>query len=637
MQFGNPIILYALFALLIPIIVHLFQLRRFQKTAFTNVKFLKELVVQTRKSSQLKKWLVLLTRLAIFTCIILAFAQPFFTQNKELHQEKETVIYIDNSLSMQAKGEKGQLLPINIQEIIETFPHTEKVTILTNNTTYKNTSIEALKKELIHLEYYPNQLNYKTLALKAGQLFSDKTNTKKQFIVISDFQNNFPIDTTFFKSDIQHTFIQTLPVKNENISIDSAYIDTRLNNATLVADLKNQNSSLANIPISLFQNDSLISKVSADLTKENNRLSFPLPNKKDLNLKLVLNHDDLSFDNQLFLTKTQPKKLNILSIGEKENNIFLKKIFTSKEFQLIENDPLKIQYAVFPTQHLIILNELQNLSAALVQNIQIFEKNGGTVLIIPHDNINVQNYQLLTPCFNSLNEKETRLTKLNYSHPILKEVFEKQVKNFQYPNIQKHYQLKNYHTTILGLENLNQLLVQHKNFYIFSAALNKENSNIKQAPIIVPTLYNIAKTSLKNGKSYQLIAQENTIDIPMQLQKDEVLHITSKELDFIPLQEVKGNKVQLFTDKTPVKANIYQVTLGENKISQLAYNYNRAESSMRYHDLKKLNTEHITISSSVSNSINEINSLNEVVSLWKWFIIFALIFLGIELLILKYL
>ena len=54
MQFKHPEILYALLLLLIPIIVHLFQLRRFQKVPFTNVAFLKEISVQTRKSSTIK-------------------------------------------------------------------------------------------------------------------------------------------------------------------------------------------------------------------------------------------------------------------------------------------------------------------------------------------------------------------------------------------------------------------------------------------------------------------------------------------------------------------------------------------------------------------------------------------------------
>ncbi|WP_445956093.1 BatA domain-containing protein [Yeosuana sp.] len=82
MQFKHPELLYALFLLLIPIIVHLFQFRKFQKVAFTNVAFLKEINLQTRKSSQLKKWLTLLTRLLFLTAIIFAFAQPYSAKKK---------------------------------------------------------------------------------------------------------------------------------------------------------------------------------------------------------------------------------------------------------------------------------------------------------------------------------------------------------------------------------------------------------------------------------------------------------------------------------------------------------------------------------------------------------------------------
>ena len=59
MQFKHPEILYALLLLIIPIIVHLFQLQRFVKVPFTNVKFLKNIVQQTRKSARIKKLLIL--------------------------------------------------------------------------------------------------------------------------------------------------------------------------------------------------------------------------------------------------------------------------------------------------------------------------------------------------------------------------------------------------------------------------------------------------------------------------------------------------------------------------------------------------------------------------------------------------
>ena len=52
MQFKHPELLYALFLLVIPIFIHLFQLRRFKKLEFSNLDFLKRVRIKTRKSSQ---------------------------------------------------------------------------------------------------------------------------------------------------------------------------------------------------------------------------------------------------------------------------------------------------------------------------------------------------------------------------------------------------------------------------------------------------------------------------------------------------------------------------------------------------------------------------------------------------------
>ncbi len=117
MQFQHPELLYALFLLLIPIFIHLFQLRRFKQVDFTNVAFLKKVTIQTRKSSQLKKWITLLLRLLALACIIIAFAQPFTATKTALNTDKETVLYLDNSFSMQAKGTNGPLLNLSLIHI----------------------------------------------------------------------------------------------------------------------------------------------------------------------------------------------------------------------------------------------------------------------------------------------------------------------------------------------------------------------------------------------------------------------------------------------------------------------------------------------------------------------------------------
>src|SRR5690625_5159507 len=110
MQFVHPNILYALFLLEIPIFIHIFQLRIYSQVEFTNVAMLKRIEKQSRKSHSILQWLLLLTRLLLYACIIFAFAQPFFPKNEETIEDKEVILYLDNNLSMDATIGKKKLL-----------------------------------------------------------------------------------------------------------------------------------------------------------------------------------------------------------------------------------------------------------------------------------------------------------------------------------------------------------------------------------------------------------------------------------------------------------------------------------------------------------------------------------------------
>ncbi|MGY0408638.1 MAG: BatA domain-containing protein, partial [Polaribacter sp.] len=176
MQFKNPAILYLLALLIIPILVHLFQLQKFVKVPFTNVAFLQKIQQQTRKSSQIKKWLILATRLLLLTAILFAFSQPYFS-NKNIRKKQHTFIYLDNSLSTNSKGEKGKLLQIAAQEIIENAGEKDSYSLQTNNNFYPNISKSALKNILLNIQNTPNQLSLATVFLKINQQNKNETNT----------------------------------------------------------------------------------------------------------------------------------------------------------------------------------------------------------------------------------------------------------------------------------------------------------------------------------------------------------------------------------------------------------------------------------------------------------------------------
>jgi hypothetical protein len=63
MQFVYPAFLFALLAVAIPVIIHLFHFRRFRKVYFSDVSFLRQLSDESKKQSRLKHWLVLAARM----------------------------------------------------------------------------------------------------------------------------------------------------------------------------------------------------------------------------------------------------------------------------------------------------------------------------------------------------------------------------------------------------------------------------------------------------------------------------------------------------------------------------------------------------------------------------------------------
>ena len=273
MQFKHPEILYALFLLIIPIIVHLFQLRRFQKVPFTNVEFLKSVTIQTRKSQQLKKWLTLLTRLLLLAAIIFAFAQPFTSETKGLNTTTETVIYLDNSFSMQAKGEKGELLKRAVQDILSTLDDSEELSIFTNNDVFRNVTLKTVKNDLLQLEYSSNQLPYNAAYLKGKKLFSTNRSSIKNLILVSDFQQNNSALNIPKDSLVRTRLVQLQPVNKNNISIDSAYISS--NASSLELHVVAASNTDEEFPVSLYNGQELVSKTA--ITAYVSEAIFTLP------------------------------------------------------------------------------------------------------------------------------------------------------------------------------------------------------------------------------------------------------------------------------------------------------------------------------------------------------------------------
>ena len=639
MQFLHPEYFYALPALLIPIFIHLFQLRRFKKYAFTNVALLQKLRFQTRKSSQIKKWLVLILRLLAIACIILAFTHPYFSNQKATDNTSETVIYLDNSFSMQALGANGPLLKRGIQDIIDGIEETKEISVFTNDNSYESTTLKNLKNKLLNINYSQDQLSLNNVILKGTSLFSNSKSSLKTLLVASDFQKHNQNLLTVIDTTIKVVFVPLKPLNTANDYIDTISIESSLNSNTEInVTAKTNDKNKDSIAVTLFEGNKKIGKSILEKAK-GYQTSFEVQTKKGFKGKFSIEDSQMYYDDNFYFSIPKTSKISVLAINDQTSATFLSKIYTKDEFVFKNQDYKTLDFSEIKNNNLIVLNGINNISLALKNSLKDFMNSGGIVLMIPGSKGDVLSYNQLisTQTKHSLKPlklQEKSITGIEFNHTVLKDVFKTKVSNFQYPSVKSYYTVTASSNKILTFEDQQAFLSQFNSLFVFTASLDAVNSNFKNSPLIVPTLYNIGRLSLRNLPLQYWTGEKNTFDLKVNLQKDHILKLSRNKEEFIPLQSNFNSKVQITTDEMPNEPGHYAVLKNSDTITHISYNYNRKESLLIYDNL--LDIEGVIINNSLNIALKNINSEANVMRLWKWFIIFALILLAFEMLILKY-
>lgn len=636
MLFKYPHILYFLFLLIIPIIVHLFQLRKFQKEYFTNVEFLKELNIKTRKSSQLKKWLLLFTRLLLLTCIILAFAQPFFKAKDTENKHNELYIVLDNSYSMQAKGKQGELLKRSAQDLLENIPENQTFTLLTNDNSFYDTDIKSVQKDLQTLAYSASEFS---LANQLSKIKNLKPHINKDIVVITDGHSLSPSDIQTIAPTNNVIFSIPKAENTHNISIDSVFIDKVLEefyelkiNLSQFGEEKKQSS------IALYNQNELIAKTL--INEEQKEVLFTIP-QEDFNGYVSIEDNSLEYDNTYYFNLSEPEKTKVTIIGTSDKNEFLTRIYTLDNFELTTFESSTLDYSYIESQQTIILNELDEIPQSLIITLKSFVENGGNVILIPSEKSNIDNLtnfssQFGSVIFNPLQHNKKLITRISFDHPIFTNVFEKRTDNFQYPNVTKSFPIDTRTPTILSYEDGQPFLTEIKkeisSVYIFTAPINPDNSNFLNSPLVVLSFYNMAQQH-NSGVTSLFIADGKPFFVETDLSKEQIIRVKNQNEEFIPAQQIFNRKVQLYFNEYPHKSGNFGLYKNDELITHVGFNYSRTESN--------LSTDNTTLltdfkQQNLSRIFNDLQTSRSDNNIWKWFICLGFLFLLIEICIQKF-
>ncbi len=641
MHFKHPEILNFLFLLIVPILVHLFQFRRFKKEYFTNVQFLKELSIQTRKSSQLKKYLLLMSRLLLLSCLIVAFAQPYYDAADQKNSSNEMFIILDNSFSMQAKGKKGELLKRVAQELLEEIPENTTFSLLTNTDSYWNTDIKAIRSSL-------QNINYSATAFELTPILNNINahykNANKDIIIITDGLDLKKNQLKSIDKDDVPFFIIPKAEKKNNIAIDSVYINETTDNFYDIAvELSAYGHDFKPIAVAIYNQGKLIAKSVANLENKKKTLNFSIP-KQPFHGYISISDNGLDYDNNYFFDISDVRKINVISIGNSAKSNFLGRIYTQDEFNYFNSELETLDYNILEKQDVIILNELDEIPQALQLTLKAFVGKGGNLILIPGAKTAISDLNNFLSNFGKIQfrtyeKSEKLITKINFSHPLYKSVFENKVSNFQYPKTNASFSLTTANPGILYNNDqsifLTSLPNSLSNVYVFSAPINSSNSNFQLSPLIVPTFYKMGINTQKTGINTNEIGSTISFIVAISLAKDAVLEVKNEREQFIPIQQLINNKVKLQFGNLPQQAGNFEIYSQKDKVGHISFNYQRTESDLADFDSRVL-SDYKTMNS-VASIFDHIQSERTDNQIWKWFVIFALLFLLSEIAIIKFL
>ena len=668
MKFLYPEFLFGLVTLAIPIIIHLFNFRKSKKIYFSSTRFLTNIKKSTSQKLKLKHYLILFSRLLFLFFLVLAFAQPYIPSTDRNPQAESVYVYLDNSASMSNRVE-GTTTSLHlgmdyVHEILKLYPTNTTYKFLTNefapfsNTLKSKDEIEELLTEL-KLSNISRTLPEAYTRLKSQTI--QQSEKSKDIFIISDFQKSTIGNLDQLNIDsVDQVFISPIVFDGtKNIFIDSIY----LSNPFLLADEKNQlNVALKNtgledateLPIKLFINEiqsaSTIVNIAAGRSE---LLTFDVSYNLEKINRCRLNFEDypVTFDNDFYFVLKLENKIDIMEIRKEDGMSPIEQVFGNTSlFNFTSQVASNTDYSLIRQFDLVFVVGLPSIDNSLSLELNNYINQGGSLCVIPGENIDLDSYKNLLPSLTSV-VKDTSMVDISMpdlSDPFYENIFESTNEQIDMPEALPILNWRGQQFDLLKLKNnLNFLSGFRKQGVVFVLAspLEDQFTSFHRHALFVPVMYRMASISKRSfDKSYYSI-NESTINLKLDsLGKQDVFKLIDADIELIPNQRITANELVLEMPKNTLNPGFYDLTLEGKTKAVMAFNLNKAESYLEQLSFDNINANfaiynNVTIfdTNDADNFSNEVKKNKFGVPLWKYAIVLSLLFLLAEVLLIRFL
>jgi hypothetical protein len=677
MHFLYPSFLWALSLLAIPVLIHLFNFRRYKKVAFTNVRFIKQITEETTSRSKLKHLLVLLCRMLAVAALVLAFAQPYIPVTNRLPAEPSGLIsvYVDNSFSMELTGRQNSKMEEAkkaAEEVIMAFKPSDRFQVMTND-------FEGRHQRIVNREEAINLIREIKIS-PAARTLSEVISRQQQAAdnrftsyFISDMQT-WQTNLQDLKEDSVHRLV-LVPMEGShasNLSVDTCFFSEPF-------ILKNKPAVVKTVVRNFSNSD--IEQLSVRLMVNGNQkalTSLSLPAGAAAEAELVFTPDfsgiasgeiqitdhPLTFDDRWFFSVKVFEKINTLLLSPQTANRFINAAFASDPlFNLTYQSEKWMDYGSFRSFSAIVVSDFESISSGMAAELETYLRNGGVVILFPDTMVNLDSYNTffrttISDTWEPPVTAEWRADKLNFESQTLSGIFDlknQRDRNVDYPLVKKFFRTlttsSGIRESILTLQEGSPLLscysVGKGKLYLATQAASPAAGNLVNHALFAPMMYRMSLHTGSVNPPFQIIGAEgNYLLTEAPVQGDRVYKLSDRTagMEVIPPLITADGTTALNLKGIIKEAGNYELKAEDRVVDVIAFNFDRRESEPDFADLPTLEQ---SASKSLFRNISVLHATPKGYTaaitaqtagkqLWKWFVVLVLLFLAAETALLRW-